>query len=364
VTSLSTQQLGFCTVCGVPLADGLCVGACSESGNTQGSDDSSGNPATGLGAAIPVSGHSHSSHGLTNHPAHGNGSGTASDVLVRTDVRTPHGAAALPRRRHTGSWAAAIVATALVLAAAVAGVIGYRDLSGRITALQSALNDSSRAQGAAQQQLDDMRSRQEQQANQLALTQNQIDEHPAAAKVAKRAGRSVFTIFTEDALGSGFVVNSNRGSSRLLTNYHVVAEDYRAGIRNVDVRRGATSYAGRIVDVSEANDLAVIQVEVDLAPLELVTPRAQVGDPVLAVGSPNGLGGTVTSGIVSAYRTMDATDYMQFSAPISPGNSGGPVLNETGKVLGVAVMKDVHDFTEGISYAIPTARVCEAVDVC
>ena len=77
-----------------------------------------------------------------------------------------------------------------------------------------------------------------------------------------------------------------------------------------------------------------------------------------------GLGGTVTSGIVSAYRDDFALDYLQFSAPISPGNSGGPVLDEQGRVVGVAVAKMVTTGAEGIGFAIPASRLCVTLSVC
>ena len=82
------------------------------------------------------------------------------------------------------------------------------------------------------------------------------------------------------------------------------------------------------------------------------------------LGSPLGLGGTVTSGIASAYRNDHGLTYLQFSAPISPGNSGGPVINEHGRVVGVSVMKMVGDGAEGLSFAIPSSRLCAALSVC
>jgi S1-C subfamily serine protease len=182
--------------------------------------------------------------------------------------------------------------------------------------------------------------------------------------VAKQAQPAVFTVLAGDWLGSGFVVASGASDSKLLTNYHVVEEVYAAGGRQVKLRRGDTTYDGTIIDVSQANDLAVIAVNQVLPALELAPQRAAIGDPLLVLGSPNGLAGTLTSGIVSSYRTLEHTSYLQLSAPISPGNSGGPVLNETGQVLGVTVMKDVRDGSEGIGYAIPTDRVCESLDVC
>ena len=130
------------------------------------------------------------------------------------------------------------------------------------------------------------------------------------------------------------------------------------------MRRAELTYNGTIIDASESNDLAVISVGGRLPVLDLMKRRPAIGEPVLVLGSPLGLGGTVTSGIVSAFRTDDGLDYLQFSAPISPGNSGGPLVNSEGEVVGVAVSKLVGEGAEGLGFAIPTTRLCTALDVC
>ncbi len=86
----------------------------------------------------------------------------------------------------------------------------------------------------------------------------------------------------------------------------------------------------------------------------------KVGDPVLAIGSPLGLAGSASSGIVSDVRPGP----LQFSAPVSPGNSGGPVVDRRGHVLGVATAKLVGNGAEGLSFAVPVDAVCAALEVC
>ena len=115
----------------------------------------------------------------------------------------------------------------------------------------------------------------------------------------------------------------------------------------------AALYATRVAPVAAAPVPVVL-------PVLPKGPPPSVGDPVLAVGSPLGLGNSVSSGIVSAFHD----GIIQFSAPISPGNSGGPVVDRTGRVVGVARSKLVGDGAEGLSFAIPIALVCSTVATC
>jgi putative serine protease PepD len=166
------------------------------------------------------------------------------------------------------------------------------------------------------------------------------------------------------ALGSGFVVDE-RGD--ILTNDHVVS-----GATNIRVGFGsAATYPARIVGTDPSTDLAVVRVR---APVELLHPlgfgdssRIQVGDSVYAIGNPFGLDRTMTAGIVSATgRTIRAPngltipETIQTDAPINHGNSGGPLLDDAGRVIGVNAQIEggTVDANVGIGFAIPsdTAR--------
>jgi putative serine protease PepD len=176
--------------------------------------------------------------------------------------------------------------------------------------------------------------------------------------VANRVRPSVFTVEVTGAEGSAFVLASVAGRSTLLTNFHVVADEWNNGRRAVEVRQGDATFAGTIENVSQADDLATISVAERFPVLERSTTPPNPGDPVVVVGSPMGLGGTVTSGIVSAIRQEDGRDFIQFSAPISPGSSGGPVVDRAGRVLGIAEAKFVDNGAEGLSFAVPINKVC------
>jgi putative serine protease PepD len=167
---------------------------------------------------------------------------------------------------------------------------------------------------------------------------------------------------TAKAQGSGWVYNS---SGNIVTNEHVVD-----GASSISVRfwNGKT-YSASVVGTDKSTDLAVIKVDApssELHPLSVGNSGdLQVGDGVVAIGSPFGLEETVTSGIVSAlHRAIEApnnftiNDSVQTDAAINHGNSGGPLLNAQGQVVGVnAQIRSDSGGNEGVGFAIPSSTV-------
>ena len=167
---------------------------------------------------------------------------------------------------------------------------------------------------------------------------------------------------TAKAQGSGWVYDS---SGRIVTNEHVVD-----GASSISVRfwNGKT-YSATVVGTDKSTDLAVIKVNApssELHPLSVGNSGdLQVGDGVVAIGSPFGLEETVTSGIVSAlHRAIEApnnftiNDSIQTDAAINHGNSGGPLLNSQGQVVGVnAQIRSDSGGNEGVGFAIPSNTV-------
>jgi len=163
-------------------------------------------------------------------------------------------------------------------------------------------------------------------------------------------------------IGSGFFIDP-RGY--LLTNYHVIASEVdpeyegysRLFIRPSD--RVEDRIPAKVVGYDRIFDLALIKTEV--APQYVFSsgadPELKVGSPILAIGSPAGLENTVTSGIVSATgrRFLQMGDTMQVDVPINYGNSGGPLLDAAGELVGV-VFAGIEQF-EGINFAIPFSWV-------
>jgi putative serine protease PepD len=199
----------------------------------------------------------------------------------------------------------------------------------------------------------------------IAALESELANEPDLASIAKQARRSVFTVEAIDSLGastslgSGFVVEADVSRSILLTNYHVIAEAVSTGGR-IKIRRQDLTFAASVIATNEDVDLAAIEVAEGLPALTVDADRPKVGDSVVVVGSPLGLEQTVTNGIVSAFRE----GYIQFSAAISPGSSGGALVNPDGRVVGVVVGKFVGPEIEGLSFAIPIGKACQSVISC
>jgi serine protease Do len=165
--------------------------------------------------------------------------------------------------------------------------------------------------------------------------------------------------FRSEGSGTGFVVDKN---GYIVTNYHVVENADRIKVK---LSGDETEYRGRVIGFDKETDLAVLKVDSKrpLAPVQIGnSDSVQVGDWVIAIGSPFGLQATVTAGIVSAERTSrdlpGATSFQNFlqtDAAINPGNSGGPLLNIRGEVIGVNTMIATRGGSyEGVGFALPS----------
>jgi S1-C subfamily serine protease len=182
--------------------------------------------------------------------------------------------------------------------------------------------------------------------------------------IAARIEPSVVVIATRHSLGSAWVAHTDSSGSDLVTNFHVVEDAWSSGTVKVDVRHDDRILTGTIMRVDPSNDLAVVHISQQLSVLTTIDNRPKLGSPVMAVGSPLGLTGTVSIGVVSGFRSLEGSDYIQFSAPISPGNSGGPVVDSHGRVVAVATAKLVGTGVEALSLAIPVHVACLKLVAC
>jgi S1-C subfamily serine protease len=171
------------------------------------------------------------------------------------------------------------------------------------------------------------------------------------SQVIRQSMPAVVTIITDEGLGSGFFVSSD---GYLLTNSHVVRQGGWPTVRLADGK----SVSASVVRNDEEKDLALLKASGSGYPTLPLgdSSRAAQGESVIAIGSPIGLEGTVTRGIISAVRqaVSNGVTYIQTDAAVNPGNSGGPLLNKAGQVIGINTMtiKSSQADTERLGFAI------------
>ena len=205
----------------------------------------------------------------------------------------------------------------------------------------------------------------------LVETNNKVERAPdSIAALAARVIPAVVSISVKGSsssgTGSGFFLDSN---GYILTNNHVVEAAATRGTITVELSNGK-KYGAKLMGRDNSYDLAVLKIDVTSAPtLQLGnSDLAQVGDSVIAIGSPLGLSGTVTSGIISSKNRAVTTgngsgessfiNALQTDAAINPGNSGGPLVDSTGAVIGVnsaiaTLGSSSQTGSIGLGFAIP-----------
>jgi putative serine protease PepD len=245
------------------------------------------------------------------------------------EIRTPQtavAATARPPRRHRPT-AVAVAGVAVLAGAVLAGTVGAEQLQ----------RDQPDAPG-------------------LTLPEGGGDS-PAGpvTEIARATGPSVVQIDVRSrgrsGTGSGFVI----GNGLVLTNAHVVRNSRTVTVRTADDRR----LSARVLDTDTDADVAVLRLPSghQLPALPLGDSNTlEAGDPVVAFGSPFGLSGTVTSGIVSAVdRETEVGRAIQTDAAINPGNSGGPLVDAAGRVVGINTMIATSGGggNIGIGFAVP-----------
>jgi serine protease Do len=200
-----------------------------------------------------------------------------------------------------------------------------------------------------------------------SLTTRQIYENCNPSVVAIATETTVRNVFgqtvTQPAAGSGFIVSAD---GRIVTNNHVIES---ASSVSVTLHNGK-SYKATVVGRDSETDLAALKIDATgLTPLVWGDSKTlKVGDPAIAIGNPLGeLANTMTSGIISALDraiNIDGTprNMLQTDASISPGNSGGPLINQYGQVVGIITAKSTGSGVEGLGFAIPAVDAQPILD--
>lgn len=171
-------------------------------------------------------------------------------------------------------------------------------------------------------------------------------------KIAERAIPAIVLIKTATGLGSGFVVSSD---GLIATNLHVIGNARQAIVELADGREFKEI---EVINFDEAHDLIVLRIAAKNLPALALgdSTKVKVGERVVAIGHPLGLGNTVSDGLVSAVRKISPQlTVLQVSAPISQGSSGGPLFNESGEVIGISTLI----FTQGqnLNFGMPVNQL-------
>ncbi|NMM45090.1 DegQ family serine endoprotease [Rhodospirillaceae bacterium KN72] len=167
------------------------------------------------------------------------------------------------------------------------------------------------------------------------------------------------------SLGSGFIVDGTKGI--VITNNHVIEDSQEIKV----ILQDDTEYTATLVGTDPSTDVAVLKIDTDGKTLPEVpwgdSDKSRVGDWVMAIGNPLGLGGTVTAGIISArgrnIQSGPYDDYIQTDASINRGNSGGPLFNMDGEVVGIntAIFSQTGG-SIGIGFSIPSNQAANVAD--
>jgi serine protease Do len=186
------------------------------------------------------------------------------------------------------------------------------------------------------------------------------------SEAAERYAPAVVLVKTAAGLGSGFFINSK---GYLITNFHVIAGEKKISVtqflKEGKILRRIVHKEVEIVATAPFHDLAILKLKdfdteitsIIFAPKE----NLSIGETVFAIGNPLGLERTVTEGVLSqTHRNFGGILYLQVDAPVNPGNSGGPLFNSRGQVLGIINMGVAS--MEGLNFAIPARHAMYMLD--
>jgi S1-C subfamily serine protease len=192
----------------------------------------------------------------------------------------------------------------------------------------------------------------------VALVSYSVSQQNVADVVKQSSDAVVLIVISnsageETALGSGFLVSSD---GEIVTNYHVIKEAHSAVVK---LSNGAFFPVDGVLASDSDKDLAVIKVKGKNLPFLSLgdIDKIRVGDHVVAIGSPLGLEGSVSDGIVSALRDVSSKKWIQTTAPVSHGNSGGPLLDMSNHVVGVITWGVNLDLGQNLNFAAPSSAV-------
>ncbi len=188
----------------------------------------------------------------------------------------------------------------------------------------------------------------------LALLKASKDDF---SEIIEDVVKKVVNVRTDISGGTGFFVNDG---GYIITNSHIIEEGSFIQIQTFE----GNTYEAELVLTDEVADLALLQIQADFPYLMLAdSDKVQVGEKVIAIGNPLGLSFTVTQGIVSAVNRVGPNglkSYIQTDVTLNPGNSGGPLINREGKVIGINNFK-ISD-AESLGFALEGNEIREKIN--
>lgn len=218
---------------------------------------------------------------------------------------------------------------------------------------QDLLNLIQATQSENQQQLNELKENVEESIQSIKV------ESADFSAIVNDVLKSVVSVITNLGQGSGVFF---RTSGYIVTNYHVIKDASTIYVYTYDKK----TYNVEVIGYDSEKDIALIKINVQYPHLQTEdSDNIQVGERVIALGNPGGLDFSVTEGIVSAVNRVVSSNnigYVQTDVPISPGNSGGPLVNKRGKIIGINNFKISGEGFEGLGFAIPSNVINEAVN--
>ena len=274
------------------------------------------------------------------------------------------------KRRHRGRWIGALLGVVLLIIASAYLFHGIGDKPSKPDAPDSVPQIPGTEEIVTDADTDSLPRAETGTGVTMTLAPKPAGEALTLQEIYRACHPSVVAIRTSKgklggSLGTGIIMTAD---GYIITNAHVLD-----GAKSVTVTLLAdeTEHEAKLVGTDSVSDLAVLKIEAqDLKPAEFgQSDSLQVGDDVIAIGNPLGteLNGTMTNGIVSAINRNvifggHSMTLIQTNAAINEGNSGGPLINEHGQVVGVTNMKAFTTGVEGICFAIPTSVIRPVVD--
>lgn len=180
-----------------------------------------------------------------------------------------------------------------------------------------------------------------------------------ASAIYERYSNAVVAIYTDTGSGSGFFLTSD---GVVATNFHILGD---ANDAVVVLQSGELVPVSSVLACDDIRDYCIAKIAAADTPFLLLgdSDAVRVGEPIVVLGNPLGLNFSVSTGIISGIRDYEvAGPMLQFTAPISSGNSGGPVLNMFGEVLGMTQSSYTSSDVQNVNFAVPANALRESVE--